>query len=654
MDVTVRQAIGVLIFAKTFEMRRRFTQDGFRTSLDVRGMPSRGFSTSATSPNGPTAAASPSTSRAAYGNHQPAAVAPSSHTARVDGVVPPLYVSKPDDVLQEVRFEDDGPPTGGGPTKEGSTKHKEKIGHRRIDRQGEVSYKRVPTNALMGAIQLGISNSIGSLASRPLRDLLVQDFDVIETVAFPTDGSTMTPSHAYGDFRFKTYAPLAFRYFREIFHIQAADFLQSLCTQPLRELSNPGASGSIFYVSADDKFIIKTVQHKEADFLCKLLPGYYMNLQQNPRTVLPKFFGLFCYQSLGKNIRLIVMNNLLPQSVRMHQKFDLKGSTYKRFASRQERQKPSPTLKDLDFNEEFPNGITLDPKTYDILMNIIERDCLVLESFKIMDYSFLIGIHNIDLEAQASGVEEDEEAAPPEPLDPEEEQRQLTERTEAWRALQLDFNAKQRHYAEGGVPARNQKGERLLLFLGIIDILQNYRLFKKLEHTWKSILHDGDSISVHNPSFYAERFQTYIGKHVFIRAELTGAAGRHPNKFRSIVHSFMAIKQHPSKHNRTKSVADQTDDSVLEPMISGRGGIDRRSHFKTDSDKRRKERLFASTNAEARPLMPDSSSTPLRPLVSPTVVMVGDEPTPVLPRPSTSRTRPLETSDIHVEFTEAL
>ncbi|KHN71781.1 Putative PIP5K1A and PSMD4-like protein [Toxocara canis] len=46
---------------------------------------------------------------------------------------------------------------------------------------------------------------------------------------------------------------------------------------------------------------------------------------------------------------------------------------------------------------------------------------------------------------------------------------------------------------EGVFPARNQKGENLLLFLGIIDILQNYRLLKKLEHTWKSVLHDGVS-----------------------------------------------------------------------------------------------------------------------------------------------------------------
>lgn len=49
-------------------------------------------------------------------------------------------------------------------------------------------------------------------------------------------------------------------------------------------------------------------------------------------------------------------------------------------------------------------------------------------------------------------------------------------------------------FRRGGIPARNAKGERLLLFVGIIDILQSYRLKKKLEHTWKSILHDGVSI----------------------------------------------------------------------------------------------------------------------------------------------------------------
>lgn len=103
-----------------------------------------------------------------------------------------------------------------------------------------------------------------------------------------------------------------------------------MCSSPLRELSNPGASGSIFYLTEDDEFIIKTVQHKEGEFLQTLLPGYYMNLNQNPRTLLPKFFGLYCYRCNSKNVRLIAMNNLLPSAVKLHQKYDLKGSTYKR------------------------------------------------------------------------------------------------------------------------------------------------------------------------------------------------------------------------------------------------------------------------------------------------------------------------------------
>lgn len=53
-------------------------------------------------------------------------------------------------------------------------------------------------------------------------------------------------------------------------------FQYSICNEPLIEVPNPGASSSWFYLTSDDEFIIKTVQHKEAEFLQKLLPGYYM------------------------------------------------------------------------------------------------------------------------------------------------------------------------------------------------------------------------------------------------------------------------------------------------------------------------------------------------------------------------------------------
>lgn len=123
-----------------------------------------------------------------------------------------------------------------------------------------------------------------------------------------------------------------------------------------------------------------------------------MNLNQNPRTLLPKFFGLYCLQtSNAKNIRLVVMNNLLPSYVKMHLKYDLKGSTFKRKANKAERSKKSPTFKDLDFMEQHPNGIFLEAETYSALIKTIQRDCTVLESFKIMDYSLLLGVHNLDL-----------------------------------------------------------------------------------------------------------------------------------------------------------------------------------------------------------------------------------------------------------------
>lgn len=101
------------------------------------------------------------------------------------------------------------------------------------------------------------------------------------------------------------------------------------------------------------------------------------NLNQNPRTLLPKFFGLYCVQCGGKNIRVVVMNNILPRSVRMHLKFDLKGSTYKRRASKKEREKSKPTFKDLDFLTDVPEGLTLDQDTYSALVRTLQRDCLV-------------------------------------------------------------------------------------------------------------------------------------------------------------------------------------------------------------------------------------------------------------------------------------
>ncbi|XP_042559037.1 phosphatidylinositol 4-phosphate 5-kinase type-1 alpha-like [Clupea harengus] len=354
------------------------------------------------------------------------------------------------------------------------------IGHRGIDVTGETTYKETTASDLEGAIQLGISYTVQEASRMDQREVLIQDFEVMESVYFPRKGSKWTPPHHYKDFHFKIYAPFGFFYFREKFGIPPDDYEVSLCSKALLEQSNSGASGSLFCLSSDDKFIIKTVQRKEAEFLQRMLPGYYNTLLRNRHTLLPKFYGLYCVHIGSKYIRIVVMNNLLPTTVPIHLKYDLKGSTYRRQASREECTKPLPTYKDLDFLRDLPDGILLEAGHYDVLRNTIHEDCLLLQSFRIMDYSLLVAIHKIQ-----QGTEE----SPP---------------------LVSD-------YSNGVIPATTCKGEKMWVFAGIIDILQSYRLLKKLEHSWKAIFQDADTVSVHRPGFYADRFEKFLWEKVFTR-----------------------------------------------------------------------------------------------------------------------------------------
>lgn len=60
--------------------------------------------------------------------------------------------------------------------------------------------------------------------------------------------------------------------------------------------------------------------------------------------------------------------------------------------------------------EQHPKKISLEPDTYNALVKTIQRDCRVLESFKIMDYSLLVGVHNLD---RAYKEKQEEKNRPP-------------------------------------------------------------------------------------------------------------------------------------------------------------------------------------------------------------------------------------------------
>lgn len=56
------------------------------------------------------------------------------------------------------------------------------------------------------------------------------------------------------------------------------------------------------------------------------------------------------------------------------------------------------------------------------------------------------------------------------------------------------------------------KAYDVVLYLGIIDILQEYNMSKKIEHAYKSLQFDSLSISAVDPTFYSRRFLEFIQK----------------------------------------------------------------------------------------------------------------------------------------------
>ncbi|XP_022167852.1 phosphatidylinositol 4-phosphate 5-kinase type-1 beta-like [Myzus persicae] len=364
-------------------------------------------------------------------------------------------------------------------------------------------------------IQLGIQYDIKSFSSKHKHNLRMKDFKMFNDTEFKyMIDNNYTPAVYYPGFFFTTYASCVFHYFRDLFEIQK-DYLQNLSyNTPLRALSDPGDSKSIFYLTQDGKFIIKSLQSAKFQSIRKLLPKYRLHMEENPRSLLPKFSGLYGYKCNTIDMKLVSMINLLPSNIKMHLKYDLKGSTYKRTASRKEKLKPSPTFKDLDFDDEYLNNIFLMPNTLSDLLKTINNDIDFLKKLNKTNYSLLLGIHFID-----EGTSNCSQAA-------SARFNRLMVDSIGMESIQEDaesFPKENCPSLRGSIPAKSGSGRRMLLFVGIIDILEEYGALKKIENTYKTLTieltpgfpPDVSSISVQPPDAYATRFIEFMTNFVF-------------------------------------------------------------------------------------------------------------------------------------------
>ncbi|KAA3465243.1 phosphatidylinositol 4-phosphate 5-kinase 5-like [Gossypium australe] len=325
-------------------------------------------------------------------------------------------------------------------------------------RQGETISKGHRNYELMLNLQLGIRHSVGRPAPATSFDLKASAFDPKDKIwtRFPREGSKYTPPHQSYEFKWKDYCPVVFRTLRKLFKVDPADYMISICgDNALREQSSPGKSGSFFYLTDDDRYMIKTMKKSEVKMFLRMLSAYYNHVRSFENTLVIKYYGLHCVKLPGttqKKVRFIIMGNLLRSDYTIHRRFDLKGSSLGRITEKNEFETDNTTiLKDLDLNFIFK------------LQKAWYQEWASIKLGSNMPARVERTIRKPELELQLVG---------------------------------------------------EQTGEcyEVIMFFGIIDILQDYDITKKLEHAYKSIHYDPTSISAVDPKQYSKRFRDFIFK----------------------------------------------------------------------------------------------------------------------------------------------
>ena len=156
----------------------------------------------------------------------------------------------------------------------------------------------------------------------------------------------------------------------------------------------------------------------------------------------------------------------------INRKFDLKGSTYHRKASEKELAKSSPVFKDLDWIRE---GRKLTFRTKEELQSVrqrLEKDTLYLCKEKLIDYSLLVGVHEIK-----EGEDRGKRGA------------------EAMDVVCAESSSE-------------------IQYFGIVDILTPYVLQKQAETICLGTLICRPGISCQPPKKYQERFMLFVDEEI--------------------------------------------------------------------------------------------------------------------------------------------
>uniref|UniRef100_A0A3B5M9Q2 Phosphatidylinositol 5-phosphate 4-kinase type-2 gamma n=1 Tax=Xiphophorus couchianus TaxID=32473 RepID=A0A3B5M9Q2_9TELE len=367
----------------------------------------------------------------------------------------------------------------------------------------------------------GVNHSINDLSQVPVPVMLLPD-DFKANTKVKVNNHLFNKENLPGHFKFKEYCPQVFRNLRERFGIEDLDYQVSLTrSPPVRSADDQGES--LLLNSYDRTLVIKQISSEDVADMHNILSEYHQHIVKcHGSTLLPQFLGMYRVSVDSEEAYLIVMRNMFSHRLVVHRKYDLKGSLVDREASDKEREKELPTFKDMDFRNNLQKVYVTDEEK-EKFMEKLNKDVEFLVKLKIMDYSLLLGIHDIgrtEREEEESGeVSNEEEAESENGLAPGPAVGSYGTSPEGIAGYMSsckplgpgEFDPYVDVYALRSCPG--EKFGREVYFMGLIDVLTQYDTKKKAAHAAKTVKHGaGAEISTVHPEQYAKRFRDFISK----------------------------------------------------------------------------------------------------------------------------------------------
>ncbi|XP_076428731.1 phosphatidylinositol 5-phosphate 4-kinase type-2 alpha isoform X2 [Peromyscus maniculatus bairdii] len=320
------------------------------------------------------------------------------------------------------------------------------------------------SDPLLSVLMWGVNHSINELSHVQIPVMLMPD-DFKAYSKIKVDNHLFNKENMPSHFKFKEYCPMVFRNLRERFGIDDQDFQNSLTRSAPLPNDSQARSGARFHTSYDKRYVIKTITSEDVAEMHNILKKYHQ------------------------------------------------GSTVAREASDKEKAKELPTLKDNDFINEGQK-IYIDDNSKKIFLEKLKKDVEFLAQLKLMDYSLLVGIHDVEraeqeeVEYEENEGEEEAESDGTHPIGtPPDSPGNTLNSSPPLAPGEFDPNIDV--YA---IKCHENSPRKEVYFMAIIDILTHYDAKKKAAHAAKTVKHGaGAEISTVNPEQYSKRFLDFIG-----------------------------------------------------------------------------------------------------------------------------------------------